>query len=477
MCVAAMAAHAAVNLTMEPECVSMNGNTPVTFNNIVIRMKNAQPNTEYRLNGCSGIFNFTADETGGVNYTATNVRVYVNTDTQHAPFCSFKIEKLRNGQWVETEVAYNVPYCWVDCPNPNNLQTRYLYTASDCQITNENDFLSQKNAFLPTANFKQTYRYDWNGNGNFQGYKTMKDNQKITDLQVMIYTPTGNLVKQCQFSDYWVRSCPRFAAKTIVANENCKVTPTMLSDNFRGNAGTQYVCDGLLDFVSVSYVGTSQEYGIGTHTVDLYSATPIPVLLNKSYTCPQTFTVKARSVMCSMDARNDRTEQINTCSKEYELIPPTVSCNAKRYYSVDGGDYMEVLGDRVRESFFVRNTPYEISWKVTDGVTTAVCTTKSRISVTERPVSAVCPDYGYVESPGPYLLKYPVLSGASEVNFVPTAVQHKGSAILWEYSDDGIRAELPLGESEIRMNAYNCGLLKAELACPVLVVEKAAICD
>lgn len=43
--VAVFSVRATVTFTMEPECVSRNNGSAVTFNNIVIKMKNAQPNT------------------------------------------------------------------------------------------------------------------------------------------------------------------------------------------------------------------------------------------------------------------------------------------------------------------------------------------------------------------------------------------------------------------------------------------------
>ena len=69
------------------------------------------------------------------------------------------------------------------------------------------------------------------------------------------------------------------------------------------------------------------------------------------------------------------------------------------------------------------------------------------------------------------------MADATEVNFEVTSLKHDGSNLTWEVGTDGISAELPMGNSEIKMNAYNCGVLQAELICPVLVVQKADVCE
>ena len=477
--VAVFSVRATVTFTMEPECVSRNNGSAVTFNNIVIKMKNAQPNTEYRLNGCSGTFSLTPDVAGGVNYTATNVRIYVNADTQHNPFCTFRVEKRLNGRWVDAGISYDVPYCWVDCPT--DLSEKNLFTTSNaCTISKEQDFLNQKNANLPTANFQQSYKYDW-GDG-FQGFRTMEDDQAYDGVRVRVYTPAGHLVKQCTLPRYWVRSCPRFTPVVIeLAANKCYITNTELKSIFNKSPYTnrQYPCgDGLLDGVAMEYVNVSGNFYIGTYTENLFRAKPGAWgIYYNTYLCPQTFTVKAKSVTCIMNNRNDKTELITTCSKAYELSAPTVTCNQKRYYSIDGGDYIEVPSNNFQESFYARDTPYEISWKVSDGVTTAVCATKSVVNVSLKQMSATCADYGYVAASGPFLLKYPSVADATEVNFEVTSLKHDGSNLTWEVGTDGISAELPMGNSEIKMNAYNCGVLQAELICPVLVVQKADVCE
>ncbi|MCR5570194.1 MAG: hypothetical protein K6G31_13140 [Paludibacteraceae bacterium] len=471
--VAVFSARAAVTFTMEPECVSRNNGSAVTFNNIVIKMKNAQPNTEYRLNGCSGTFSLTPDVAGSVNYTATNVRIYVNADTQHNPFCTFRVEKRLNGRWVDAGISYNVPYCWVDCPT--DLSEKYLFTTSnECTINNEQDFLTQENAHLPTANFQQSYKYDW-GSG-YQGFKTLEDDKTYKGVKVRVYTPSGHIAKQCTLPNYWVRSCPRYTPVTFtLAANQCVLPSSTINNKFSSYATDVKPCPNA-STLSLSYNRVNSSYPVGTYTLPLYHV-PSIFFWTGGYDCPQTFTVKARAVTCSMDNRNNKTEQITTCGKEYELSAPTVPCSEKRYYSIDGGDFIEVPSNNFRESFYVRDTPYEITWKVSDGVTTAVCATKSVINVSLKQMSATCGDYGYVAASGPFLLKYPSVADATEVNFEVTSLKHDGSNLTWEVGTDGINAELPMGSSEIKMNAYNCGDLQAELTCPVLVVQKADVCE